>query len=299
MTNSSIWREMNIDKERVTEIMRLCGCKKKFYDKSASEYEMLCELLRIYPIIEGHKLREALIKELCRLLECDKSDLSLDPDNAANIWKKYNSKSGTQDYTGKENCIPLQEKTVKKYNLKNKTVVFVRNVPTFADGLDNDIKKVIDVIGKDGAVLCAELCSDSFLKPNPYAARKTYEKIKNNEKCNNEEKEALYYQILCEIYSDKKYNHIPLIIKVNGHVDCATKLLEYMHKYNMTPRTFVDVDILTQASDVLKLCRLSCEYALITPRVCATENNISQEVDDYIKQLAFCYPIGMIDLLYL
>ena len=296
MLYNSLWGEMNIDKERVIEVFRLCGCDKKYYTGAASEYEMFREILRIYPLLERHELSGVLRKEICRLLGCDGGDVSLDADNAADMWKKYNILEQGGEYTGGINQGLLLKNNVEKYNLKIENVVFANDSMALDLDFEENVHELALKLEKKDAVLGIDLCADEFTKPNPYLARQIYE---NAEKYNKYQIQSLYCQVICEIYSDKKHNSIPLFIKANGHICAAKELLEYMHRHNMTPRTFVGIDARTDVSDVLKTCGFSGGDILITPCIIMSKNNINIGYDEYIKDLSYRYPIGMTSILYM
>jgi hypothetical protein len=281
MTEKNIWRDVASD--GLVEAMRLCGCDSKYTDGCASDFEKLCELLRVSDKLCGHGALAKFIDKLNRDREVQIGYKDLTVANATAIWKRETLHGEVrtdlckniidENYKYINNGLYLN--TVEKPDLK------------YADFVES----IKDKLACEDTLLFIELKNKSFVSPNPYLAKKTYEN------CQIIQEDILLCQILCEITLDNKCQKKQIYLDVFSNVGYFERLVSFLDKHSMSVRIAVRVRETDSPEDVLAICKLSNDNCFVTPYMCVTKNKNEQEISSFCQRLSEIYPIGMLEII--
>lgn len=282
----NIWRAIVARVARVEEIFLPFGI-----DGSAlSDFEKLSVFCDLVPMCRGLTVCEEALNAAHEL-----SDVSADGEekSASELWMRYNELCGCEPYEKAdvkyETCQPY---CVEKYNFQG-GVELTRKTCAGKGGYAELVRRTKQSLR--GGYITVRMGKEKFSPPNRYIAEGVYNKLKKDEKCNNNEINCLFSQLLCEILCDKKCNIKGILLDVRYSPEYALEFIGYLHRHNMRGRIFVGVGTSAPVELIANICARSTADALITPIIFMRKNDNAIENKRFLDALAGVYPIGLAD----
>ncbi len=277
----NIWRSAG--NKRLTEAMRLCGCDERFFDGRASDYECLCEFLRVAERLRGHEALDSFLETVNSRMEATLSYDELIAENATWIWT--GGEKGRCAFGRKNNDI-----IVEKYNFEKMTAV-LNDIKKEHSELEDFVAELKKDICENKMNVFARLSGKNFAAPNPYLAKRIYDN------CQKIQDDVLICQILCEIMLDKNCRKTQIYLDTDGNYEYVRQYVEFLDKHRMSARISVMVRAEDNVDNILEACRSSTRKCFVTPCILVTNNDTCEKLSEFRSRLSKIYPIGMLEVI--